>query len=564
MAKDIWKSLLITHQGNSQVKDNKIDLLVQQYEEFTILEEESIDSSFARFNTIITSLKALDEALDELIGNVKVHEVVMEKNYEIHKGKKERVKSITLEAKKESGNAETLTSRSDDEEYAMVVRNFKKFFRMKGRVVKQPRKEKKSFWQMDDKKGKSDRKCFRCGNLNHLIGECPKPPRNKDQKSFVEGCWSDRENEVEDKAIDETCLMAQSSNVLTLDSSLCSDNASSFDDDSMKIEYDNLCEISLKIINKNKILKTKRELLEKEILELNEKIKKLERNKEVGISCESCQQLHLENAELEETQVKFVKFDKSAISLREILNVQKTPSCKIGLGFDKSKASTSGIKPMSFVGSTADLAGDGSTIPGFIDLSTSQKVVCLRTCLELDEWIKDSGFSKHMTGNKSLFFTYKAYDREHVDNLALNLLSVSQICDNKCRALFMKDGSQITKDGKIIGKTPYEIYRGRKASLEYFKNSKGYIILNKHSMEVKETLNVTFNKSPPPTKLSPLVDDDVGEEEAIKNNTKVVNNNNIEDESIEVDEVVNIKESKSHPLEQVIGNLNQRMLRSQA
>ncbi|GJV25288.1 hypothetical protein Tco_1377983 [Tanacetum coccineum] len=43
-AKDIWQSLLIT-----------------QYEQFTILEEESIDSGFARFNTIITSLKALDE-----------------------------------------------------------------------------------------------------------------------------------------------------------------------------------------------------------------------------------------------------------------------------------------------------------------------------------------------------------------------------------------------------------------------------------------------------------------------------------------------------------------------
>ncbi|GKB10487.1 hypothetical protein Tco_0844410, partial [Tanacetum coccineum] len=61
MAKAIWQSLFITHQGNIQVKDNKINLLVQQYEQFTILEEESIDSSFARFNTIIISLKALDE-----------------------------------------------------------------------------------------------------------------------------------------------------------------------------------------------------------------------------------------------------------------------------------------------------------------------------------------------------------------------------------------------------------------------------------------------------------------------------------------------------------------------
>ncbi|GJT16654.1 hypothetical protein Tco_0875360 [Tanacetum coccineum] len=166
-AKDIWQSLLITHQGNSQVKDNKIDLLVQQYEQFTILEEESIDSGFARFNNIITSLKALNEgfsnknyvrkflralhpkwrakvtaieeskylsslALDELIGNQKVHEVVMEKDSDIFRGKKERVKSIALKAKKGSSDDETSTSGSDDEEYTMAVRNFKKFFRRKG------------------------------------------------------------------------------------------------------------------------------------------------------------------------------------------------------------------------------------------------------------------------------------------------------------------------------------------------------------------------------------------------------------------------------------------------
>ncbi|GJU80450.1 hypothetical protein Tco_1282815 [Tanacetum coccineum] len=71
-------------------------------------------------------------------------------------------------------------------------------------------------------------------------------------------------------------------------------------------------------------------------------------------------------------------------------------------------------------------------------------------------------------------------------------------------------------------------------------------------MKVEESLNVTFDESPPPTKLSPFIDDDVGEEEAIKRNTKVVNNNNEEDESIEVDEIVNIKESKNHPLYQVI------------
>ncbi|GJT75320.1 zf-CCHC domain-containing protein [Tanacetum coccineum] len=396
-AKDIWQSLLITHQGNSYVKDNKIDLLVQQYEQFTILKEESIDSGFARFNTIITSLKALDEgfssknyfrkflrdlhpkwrakvtaieeskdlsslALDELIRNLKIHKVVMEKDSKIYKGKKEKVKSIALKAKKESSDDETSTSRSDDEEYAMAVRNFKKFFRRNGKFVRQPREEKKSFRQRDEKKGKSDQKCFRCGDPNHLIGDCPKPSRNKDQKAFIGGSWSDSENDAEDKTNDETCLMAQSSNEVTLNSSYYSDNASSLDNDSMQIEYDSLCEISLKIINKNKILKTKRDLLEKEILELNEKIKKLERSKEIEIACKSCEELKSENAKLKETQVKFVKFDKSANSLREMLNNQKSPSCKIGLGFNDSKASISRTKNISFIGSSAKKATDGSTI----------------------------------------------------------------------------------------------------------------------------------------------------------------------------------------------------------
>ncbi|GJZ42111.1 DUF4219 domain-containing protein [Tanacetum coccineum] len=91
--KDIWQSLLITHQGNSQVKDNKIDLLVQQYEQFTILEEESIDNGFARFNTIITSLKALDEGFSsknyvrKLADGTKSYPVGIVKNVEVHIGR---------------------------------------------------------------------------------------------------------------------------------------------------------------------------------------------------------------------------------------------------------------------------------------------------------------------------------------------------------------------------------------------------------------------------------------------------------------------------------------------
>nr|GEY18669.1 zf-CCHC domain-containing protein/DUF4219 domain-containing protein/UBN2 domain-containing protein [Tanacetum cinerariifolium] len=220
--KEIWKPLLITHQGNSQVKDNKIDLLVQQYEQFVISKDESIDSDFTIFNTIITSLKALDEAieeskdltslsLDELIENLKVHEIIIKKDSEIVKVKVER-KSLALKAKKESSDEECLTSESEDEEYAMAVRHFKKFFKKRGRLVRQPQNDKKTFQRSrNDKNGKSDRKCFRCGDSNHLIGECSKPPKDKNQRDFVRGSWSDSIEADDEKVKNKTCLVARAS-----------------------------------------------------------------------------------------------------------------------------------------------------------------------------------------------------------------------------------------------------------------------------------------------------------------------------------------------------------------
>nr|GEX24179.1 retrovirus-related Pol polyprotein from transposon TNT 1-94 [Tanacetum cinerariifolium] len=148
----------------------------------------------------------------------------------------------------------------------------------------------------------------------------------------------------------------------------------------------------------------------------------------------------------------------------------------------------------------------------------------------------------------------------------------------------------------IIGKTPYELLKGRKPTLDYFRvlgskcsilntkdyltkfdpksyegiflgyyqNSKAYIILNKYTKKIKESLNMTFDETPPPSKTSPLVDDDLDEEEAIRETKKKNLENVVEDKTLKIDEIVNIKESKNHPLENVIGNLNQRTLRSQA
>ncbi|GJR79135.1 retrovirus-related pol polyprotein from transposon TNT 1-94 [Tanacetum coccineum] len=82
--------------------------------------------------------------------------------------------------------------------------------------------------------------------------------------------------------------------------------------------------------------------------------------------------------------------------------------------------------------------------------------------------------------------------------------------------------------------------------------------------KVEESLNVTFDETPPPSKTSPLVDDDLDEEEVIKVTKKKNLENDIEDETLDINEIVNIKESRNHLLKNVIGSLNQRILRSQA
>nr|GEU57779.1 alpha/beta hydrolases superfamily protein [Tanacetum cinerariifolium] len=137
--------------------------------------------------TIKESKDLTSLSVDELIGNLTVHERVIKKDFKIVKAKRER-KSLALKSKKESSDEECLTFGSKDEEYATTVKDFRKLFKRKGRFVRQPRNDKMSFQRSRDvKNDKSNRKCFRCGDPNHLIGECPKPVKDKNQRAFAGG-----------------------------------------------------------------------------------------------------------------------------------------------------------------------------------------------------------------------------------------------------------------------------------------------------------------------------------------------------------------------------------------
>ncbi|GKE83248.1 retrovirus-related pol polyprotein from transposon TNT 1-94 [Tanacetum coccineum] len=237
--------------------------------------------------------------------------MIIKKDYEIVKSKVER-KSLALKAKKESSNEECSTSGSEDEEYAMAVRDFKKLFKRRGTFVRQPRNDKKIFQRSrDDKNRKSDRKCFRCGDPNHLIGECPKQLKDKNQRAFVGGSWSDSGEEDDEKVKNETCLIAQASS---------------------------------QIITKNKRLKAARNSLEKEHNILKEKVSTLEKNKGVDLECVKCHMLKIENEKLKEEALKLTKFEKSTHCLNEMIRNQKPSGDKLGLGFNSCEASSSGTK----------------------------------------------------------------------------------------------------------------------------------------------------------------------------------------------------------------------------
>ncbi|GJT06895.1 hypothetical protein Tco_0841357 [Tanacetum coccineum] len=226
-AKEVWHTLIITHQGNSQVKNCKIDLLTQEYEKFSISNEETIDSGFTRFNAIITSLKSLDpdyssknhvrkflralplkwrakvtaieEAkdlttlpLDELIGNLKVYETILGIDGVASKPIKDKIMPIALKSNITRGQTSSDSISQDkcdkDEEINLMAKNFRKLLR------KGVKKHDKFDICKEKTKGgssKRERGCYNYGDKNNFINDCPKSKRNK---AFIGGAWSDSED----------------------------------------------------------------------------------------------------------------------------------------------------------------------------------------------------------------------------------------------------------------------------------------------------------------------------------------------------------------------------------
>ncbi|GKE72921.1 retrovirus-related pol polyprotein from transposon TNT 1-94, partial [Tanacetum coccineum] len=446
----------------------------------------------------------------------------------------------------------------------------------------------------DDKNGKGDRKCFRCGNPNHLIRECPKLPKDKNQRAFVGGSWSDSGEENDEKVKDETCLVAHASSEICLGVDLkpyewikdsrCSKHMTGnqklfstykayngcnvifgsnlrgniigkgmISNDSLKIDnvehVDNLGFNFLSIgqicDNKCKVTFFKHD----SIITKNDKVigrgirKKVLYVMKLGNKPKDqiCLTTIDENSTLWRRRLGHVNMCliQSLASKELVRNLPKLKfdqyfydACKIG------KQAHASHKAKNVVSTTRclellhmDLFG-----PSFVRSYGGNRY----TLVIVDDYSRYT-WTRFLKDKAEAFDQFERFSRKIQNQLGCSIVSIRTDHDRE-----FDNEVQFGEFCNANGKTPYENLRGRKPTLDNYKvfgskcfilntkdyltkfnsksyedvflgysqNSKAYIILNKHTRKIEESLNVTFNETPPPSKTSPLVDDDLDEEEA--------------------------------------------------
>nr|GFA00200.1 DUF4219 domain-containing protein/UBN2 domain-containing protein [Tanacetum cinerariifolium] len=178
-------------QNNFETKKNEVVHFHKQNDDLKKKLEKNNEAKMALNPKWRAKVTAIEESknlttlsLDELSGNLKVDEEVIKKDSETVKSKREQSRYIALKVKKESSDDDSSTSDSEDEEYAMAVRDFKNFFKRRGRFL--------------------DSTSIYMSSSNSMKSFKP--------NTFVGGSWSDSDEDEDEKTKDDKCLMAKASN----------------------------------------------------------------------------------------------------------------------------------------------------------------------------------------------------------------------------------------------------------------------------------------------------------------------------------------------------------------
>ncbi|MQL68565.1 hypothetical protein Taro_000803 [Colocasia esculenta] len=259
--KEMWDKLQLIYEGISEVRETKASILVSEYEMFKMKSDQTISEMFARFMLIVNGLRGLGKdysnsdlvrkilrslpsvwhtkaiviedsknlstmQLDELIGSLMTYEINLKRNASVITSKK----PIALKASSSSKNVieksdETYESFDEDEddELALLTKQFKKFLRKREKGKFKP-SNKKDFSKKTDfnKKIETIKKidiiCYECRKPGHMRGECPDLKRKLKNQMFKKtramlATWSDEDEKEQEGSESEeeevTCLMAR-------------------------------------------------------------------------------------------------------------------------------------------------------------------------------------------------------------------------------------------------------------------------------------------------------------------------------------------------------------------
>ncbi|GJZ18896.1 hypothetical protein Tco_0555486, partial [Tanacetum coccineum] len=119
---------------------------------------------------------------------------VIKKDYETIKSKREQSRSIALKARKKSSDDDSSTFDSEDEEYAMAVRDFKKFFKSEDDSYDNHKKGERDIPKNKVRQKWQRRKKNAFKWESSLVGECPKTNQESKTKALLEDLGGQRTN----------------------------------------------------------------------------------------------------------------------------------------------------------------------------------------------------------------------------------------------------------------------------------------------------------------------------------------------------------------------------------
>jgi hypothetical protein len=214
-AHDVWLKLCNTYEGSSKIKSSRRDTYNRQYQTFSQKPGESLDDCFARFESIVSSLRscgpltysdnerakqllyaldyhvwgmkiaALEESAyfatldtEKLFSKLKYHELSRNgcPNHDASLSSKALITSACVGGHDANTTNTTVSSSSEfdlsslaaafdeqyesipDDEIVLLVRKFSALHKFHKEMRRSPRG------------------CFECGDTTHFIAECPTPP----------------------------------------------------------------------------------------------------------------------------------------------------------------------------------------------------------------------------------------------------------------------------------------------------------------------------------------------------------------------------------------------------